>query len=79
MITKVRMFCYNRFILVDEDQVKKHIKKDALVKKASALQSIQRKGNLDIAEIVFINGELEDTARKIRSLNRTIRQNVQSA
>ena len=79
MITKVRMFCYNRFILVDEDQVKKHIKKDALVKKGSALQSIQRKGNLDIAEIVFVNGELEDVARKIRALNRTIRQNVQSA
>jgi hypothetical protein len=79
MITKVRMFCYNRFILVDEDQVKKHIKKDALVKKGAALSSIQRKGNLDIAEIVFINSELEEVGRKIRALNRTIRQNVQSA
>lgn len=76
-MTKIKMFCYNRFILVDEDQVKKHIKKDALVTKASLIQGIIAKGNLNVLEIYTLNKELEDSAKKIRSLNRTIRQNVQ--
>ena len=75
-MTKVRMFCYNRFILVDEDQVKKHIKKDALVNRAQSLQKIL-KDSKDIQTLYFVNTELEDAMKKMRSLNRTIRQNVQ--
>ena len=75
-MTKVKMFCYNRFILVDEDQVKKHIKKDALVNRAASLQKIL-KDSRDIQTLYFVNKELEDAMKKIRSLNRTIRQNVQ--
>ena len=75
-MTKVRMFCYSRFILVDEDQVKKHIKKDALVNRAQSLQKIL-KDSKDIQTLYFVNKELEDAMKKMRSLNRTIRQNVQ--
>ena len=73
-MSKVKLFCYNRFILVDEDQVKKHIKKDELVNHARQLQKYVNANPVDHAYAIPM---LEKAVAQIVRLNRTIRQNVQ--
>jgi hypothetical protein len=74
---KVKMFCYGRFILVDEDQVLKHVKKAELIEKASSLQHLLTTTK-HIPTLAWVNKELDATIKKLNRLKRTIRQNVQT-
>mgnify|MGYP007091129396 CR=1 FL=1 len=75
---KVQIFCHGKNIIVDEDQVKKHIRKEALVAEALRLQTLL-KGQISFSDKCLYNTELNSVMGKIIRINRTIRQNVQFA
>lgn len=72
-MNKVEVTIHGQRALVDEDQVKKVLKKDALVNKAMLLQK-----QCSVTDTFApANVELRKTTAQIIRLNRTIRQNVQ--
>jgi hypothetical protein len=76
IMQKVQIVVFGRTALVDEDMVKKMLKKEQLVNRSSALrEAIDH--DLSPSLLSLINQERQEIARKIINLNRTIRQNVQ--
>ena len=73
---KVRVVANGKTLIVDEDQVKKHIRKASLVSEAMRLQTLL-KGQVSFSDKCLYNTELNSVMSKIIRLNRTIRQNVQ--
>jgi hypothetical protein len=71
---KVQITVFGRVALVDEDMVKKMLKKEALVNECSALREIIE---LDPSRKVELFAAQTFLAKKIIRLNRTIRRNVQ--
>jgi len=76
-MNKIQISAYGRQILVDEDQVAYHIKKSELVNNSIIVQKDIE--YLDYHSIRFVMNmeKLTSNNRKIRNLNKKIRQNVQ--
>ena len=73
-MNKVEVSIHGQRALVDEDQVKKVLKKQDLASRAMVLQNRMKK---DPALTPLIQPEMNKIMSQIIRLNRTIRQNVQ--
>lgn len=76
IMNKVQIFVFGRTAIVDEDMVKKMLKKEQLVIRSSQLrEAIEHDLSPNLRNL--IQQERQEIAGKIIRLNRTIRQNVQ--
>jgi hypothetical protein len=72
---KVAMFAYGRTILVDQDQVKFHQKKDAAVRAITKFHSVYP--SLPREAKVIFDELISEQMKIIHSTSRKIRKNVQ--
>lgn len=73
---KVELTIHGKRILVDEDQVKKHLTKGRLISQVRELEN-ELVGETDPVYIQIVKNELAAISRRIIWLNSSIRQNVQ--
>lgn len=72
---RVEMIVGGRRALVDEDMVRKMVRKEQLVANCVYLRDLMVKEN-DMKAFGLLSDSLDSTITKIVRLNRTIRQNV---